>query len=61
MAGRRTFRILTYSQQSGILINRITLMYNEQTNAHLTDSFITLFFIYRCYMSQRQHVTLSEL
>ena len=35
-------------------------MYNEQTNAQLTDSFTILFFIYRCYMFQRQHVTLTE-
>ena len=36
-------------------------MYNEQTNAHLIDSFITLLFIYRPYMFQRQHVILREL
>jgi hypothetical protein len=36
-------------------------MYNEQTKAELTDGFIVLFFIYRSYMFQRQHVTFWEL
>jgi len=36
-------------------------MYNEETNAHLIDSFIISFFIYRPYMFQRQHVILREL
>ena len=35
-------------------------MYNEQTNTHLIDTFILLFFIYRSYMYQRQHI-LREL
>jgi hypothetical protein len=35
-------------------------MYNEQTNAQLIVSFIILFFIYRSYMFQRQHVVLRE-
>jgi hypothetical protein len=33
----------------------------KQTNAHLIDSLLLLFSIYRCYMYQRQHVTLSQL
>ena len=36
-------------------------MYNEQTNSHLIDSFIILFFVYRSNMFQRQHVILREL
>jgi len=35
-------------------------MYNEHTNAHLIGSFIILFFIYRSYIFQRQHI-LREL
>jgi hemerythrin len=36
-------------------------MYNEQTNAHLIDSLLYCFFIYRSYMFQRQRVILREL
>jgi hypothetical protein len=35
--------------------------YNEQTNPHLTDSLVILFFIYRSYMFQRQRVILRKL
>jgi len=36
-------------------------MYNEQTIAHLIDSFVILFFIYRSYRFRRPRVFLREL
>ena len=36
-------------------------MYNEQTNAHLIDSLLYSYLLYRSYMFQRQRVILGEL
>jgi len=36
-------------------------LYNEQANTHLIDRVITLFYIYRFYIFQRQRIILREL
>jgi hypothetical protein len=52
MAGRRTFRLLTCSQLSGIKVKAVI---RPKYNLYIVmiDSFIILFFIYRSYMFQR--------